>query len=57
MKSFIIILLAVILFSLAGCKPNTEDLVSQTEETTPTPIPYEDLQPCDTPPSGEIFIP
>lgn len=66
MKRFILILLvAILLFSLAACQPDTQHPVSQTGKTTaeqtptvtPTQIPYEDLQPCDTPPSGEIFIP
>lgn len=65
MKRFILIfLVAILLFSLAACQTDTEHSASQTGETTgqtpiatPTPTPYEELQPCDTPPSGEIFIP
>lgn len=65
MKRFILIsLAAVLLFSLAACQRETQSPVSQTETTAeqtpivkPTPIPYEELQTCDTPPSGEIFIP
>lgn len=64
MKRFILIFI-LLLLSLAACQSDTQSLVSQTGKTTtehasivtPTAIPYEDLQPCDTPPSGEMFIP